>query len=275
MKQKWMRICALLLAAVVLCCGLWGSRVSVAWAQEAMVQEGDFKTLKVGTGGQAVRQMQVVLQNLGFYEGSINGNFSRSFEGAVKDFQADFGIEETGEIDWELYALLYEEFSSFPAETEKPKATGKPNPTQKPKATKAPQATKKPGLFDFLFGDDEEEEILVEEDGQYTDKEHVAAYLREYEKLPSNYITKQEARKLGWNGSRSGLWDVAYGMSIGGDKFGNYEEILPTKRGRQYYECDIDFDGWKANAKRIVYSNDGLIFYTEDHYETFEEITEP
>ncbi|MBR2053346.1 MAG: hypothetical protein IJ968_00460, partial [Clostridia bacterium] len=63
-----------------------------------------------------------------------------------------------------------------------------------------------------------------------------------------------------------------YGMSIGGDKFGNYEELLPVKKGRQYYECDIDFDGWEANAKRIVYSNDGLIFYTEDHYETFEEI---
>lgn len=265
MNNKWLRsLMLLLVAAVVLCGSLLGpAALKGACAQETMIEESAFKTLKVGMGGQAVRQMQAVLQDLGYYEGSINGNFSRSFEGAVKDFQADFGIEETGEIDWELYALLYGEFSSFPAETEKPRATEKP------------QATKKPGFFDFLFGSEEEEEILVEEDGHYTDKEHVAAYLREYEELPDNYITKNEARKLGWNGSRSGLWDVAYGMSIGGDKFGNYEELLPTKRGRQYYECDIDFDGRKANAKRIVYSNDGLIFYTEDHYETFEEITEP
>lgn len=269
MKNKLLRILTLLMTAVVLCTGLFTAFLpEVALGETALIQESEFKTLKVGTGGQAVRQMQTVLKDLGFYDDAINGNFSRVFEQAVKDFQADFGIEETGQIDYELYTLLYEEFSSFPAEEEKPKAT------QKPKATEKPKATQKPGLLDWLFGSGEEEEdaIQVERNGTYTDKEHVAAYLKEYGELPSNYITKNEARKLGWNGSRSGLWDVAWGMSIGGDKFGNYEEILPVKRGRQYYECDIDFDGRKANAKRIVYSNDGLIFYTEDHYETFEEI---
>jgi len=67
---------------------------------------------------------------------------------------------------------------------------------------------------------------------------------------------------------------VAPGRSIGGDKFGNYEGLLPRKGGRQYYECDIDFEGRYRNGKRIVFSNDGLVFYTEDHYETFEEIKE-
>lgn len=59
-------------------------------------------------------------------------------------------------------------------------------------------------------------------------------------------------------------------MSIGGDRFGNREGLLPTAKGRKYYECDIDFDGTYRGAKRIVYSNDGLIYYTEDHYESFE-----
>ena len=253
MKNKKMRLISLLAVLALMVAGwLIFDRSETVHADTAIVSQNEFKTLKVGMGGQQVRQMQTVLKDLGFYNGAINGNFSREFETAVKDFQADFGIEVNGQIDYELYTLLMEEFSDFP--TEAPAKT-----TKAPqKGNNAPQATEEP--------------ILVEEDGWYTDKEHVAAYLKKYGKLPGNYITKNDARKLGWNGSRSGLWDVAYGKSIGGDRFGNYEELLPVKKGRQYYECDIDFDGWEANAKRIVYSNDGLIFYTEDHYETFEEI---
>ena len=111
-------------------------------------------------------------------------------------------------------------------------------------------------------------EIEVEESGEYTSKEEVALYLHLYGHLPSNYITKKEANELGWSGGP--LWDYAPGKSIGGSRFGNYEELLPVKKGRTYYECDIDYDGGKRNAKRIVWSDDGLIFYTEDHYNTFE-----
>lgn len=110
----------------------------------------------------------------------------------------------------------------------------------------------------------------ISEDGTYTTKEDVAAYLHEYGHLPSNFITKKEAKKLGWVSSEGNLDEVAPGMSIGGDYFGNYEGNLPKAKGRDYYECDIDFDGTYRNAKRIVYSDDGLIYYTEDHYETFE-----
>ena len=119
-----------------------------------------------------------------------------------------------------------------------------------------------------------EEEAVVEdkltEDGTYTSKEEVAAYLHEYGHLPSNFITKKEAKKLGWISSEGNLDKVAPGMSIGGDYFGNYEGNLPEAKDRDYYECDIDFDGSYRGAKRIVFSNDGLIYYTEDHYETFE-----
>lgn len=113
-------------------------------------------------------------------------------------------------------------------------------------------------------------EEVIDEDGSYTSKDEVAAYLNEYGHLPSNFITKKEARSLGWVSSEGNLWEVAPGMSIGGDYFGNYEGNLPEAKGRDYYECDIDTDGSYRGAKRIVFSNDGLIYYTEDHYETFE-----
>lgn len=108
------------------------------------------------------------------------------------------------------------------------------------------------------------------ENGEYTSKEEVGLYLHLYGHLPSNYITKKEARELGWVSSEGNLWEVAPGKSIGGDKFGNYEKLLPADTERQYYECDIDYEGGYRNEKRILYSNDGLIFYTEDHYTTVE-----
>ncbi|MBR6920869.1 MAG: ribonuclease [Clostridia bacterium] len=99
-------------------------------------------------------------------------------------------------------------------------------------------------------------------------KDDVALYIHTYGKLPKNFITKTEAQKLGWSGG--GLDGYADGKCIGGDYFGNYEGKLPKKNGRKYTECDIDTLHAKSRgAKRIIFSNDGLIFYTEDHYETF------
>lgn len=115
-----------------------------------------------------------------------------------------------------------------------------------------------------------EVETTIDENGTYTCKEDVALYIHTYNHLPSNFITKNKAKELGWDSSKGNLGKVAPGMSIGGDKFGNREGLLPKKDGRQYYECDIDSDGSFRNAKRIIFSNDGLIYYTEDHYESFE-----
>ena len=112
-----------------------------------------------------------------------------------------------------------------------------------------------------------ETQILIDADGSFTTKEDVALYIHIYGCLPDNFITKNEARKLGWEGG--GLDPYAPGMCIGGDRFGNYEGLLPEDR--DYTECDIDTLGAKSRgAKRIVFSNDGLIYYTEDHYESFE-----
>ena len=115
-------------------------------------------------------------------------------------------------------------------------------------------------------------EFAVEEDGWYDSMEFVAVYLDTYDKLPDNYLTKKEAQSLGWVSNKGNLWEVAYGCSIGGDRFGNYEGLLPDKKGRKWTECDIDFEGEYRNGKRIVFSSDGLIYYTDDHYESFDEI---
>ena len=112
------------------------------------------------------------------------------------------------------------------------------------------------------------EEPAIAEDGTYTTAEDVALYLYTYGHLPENFMTKKEARNLGWEGG--GLEPFAPGMCIGGDRFGNYEGILPDAEGRSWTECDIDTLGASSRgAKRIVFSNDGLIYYTDDHYETF------
>lgn len=106
----------------------------------------------------------------------------------------------------------------------------------------------------------------IQENGQYDQKADVAAYIEKYNKLPSNYITKSEARSLGWHGGY--LEPYAPGKSIGGDVFTNRERVVP--QGKSYIECDIDTNGSKTRgAKRIIYSNDGDIYYTSDHYKTF------
>lgn len=111
-------------------------------------------------------------------------------------------------------------------------------------------------------------EATLDENGEYTSKDDVALYIHLYGHLPSNFVTKKEAQKKGWEGgSLEGFFP---GCSIGGDVFGNREGLLPKKDGRKYYECDIDTKGAKSRgAKRIVFSNDGLVYYTEDHYESF------
>ena len=254
------RLIALLVALIVIGGSLFlvfqpgrSADVSFLPTAYASATEKPWKDLKKGASGEAVRKAQSALNALGFYDGRQDGNFSKAFEEAVLAFQQDWGLEANGVIDQETYALLT---ADLPAVSPVPAASHAPTaPPTAPPAT--PAATEAP---------------FVIQGESYTDKEHVAAYLKAFRQLPPNYITKREAQSLGWVASWGNLWRVAPGKSIGGDSFGNYEGQLPRKSGRRYYECDIDFSGGTRNAKRIIYSNDGLIFYTEDHYNTFEEI---
>lgn len=112
----------------------------------------------------------------------------------------------------------------------------------------------------------------IDEDGWYTTKEEVALYIHTYGRLPGNFISKTKARDRGWVASEGNLNEVCPGMSIGGSRFYNDDGQLPDKKGRQWTECDINYHGGHRGAERIVFSNDGLIFYTADHYETFEQL---
>ena len=106
----------------------------------------------------------------------------------------------------------------------------------------------------------------------YYDVVNVVLYLEAYGELPPNYITKNEAQALGWEGGS--VEKYKEGAAIGGDTFGNREGLLPAAGGRKYTECDIDTHGYSSRgSRRLVFSNDGLYFYTSNHYESFSEVT--
>lgn len=132
----------------------------------------------------------------------------------------------------------------------------------------------------FIIAEDpaaEEPEITqtadtVDEHGYYYDAEHVVLYLDVYGHLPENYITKSDARALGWEGGSVEAYQE--GAAIGGDRFGNREGLLPEEPGRTYTECDINTLGADSRgAERLIFSNDRLYFYTSDHYASFTELT--
>ena len=105
----------------------------------------------------------------------------------------------------------------------------------------------------------------------YYDLTNVVLYLDLYGELPPNFITKAKARELGWSGGN--VEKYMEGGAIGGDFFGNYEGLLPKADGRIYHECDIDTESPNGRgSKRLVFSSDGLYFYTSDHYESFSQV---
>ena len=112
----------------------------------------------------------------------------------------------------------------------------------------------------------------MEKTGPIIEPQAIADYIFVHGTLPDNFITKKEAQALGWDSSRNDVSDVAPGKSIGGDYFGNYDKKLPQVRGRKYFEADCRYTGGNRGPERIVYSSDGHVWYTGDHYETFTEL---
>ena len=161
--------------------------------------------------------------------------------GLVEDIQPSSNVPET--------------VSQFPASeepAEEPEILPSAAPTED-----MPQETEPPGPS-------------IAEDGWYSSKDEVALYIHLYGHLPENYVTKREAQDMGWTGGSVERY-AGEGTAIGGSRFGNYEGLLPEAEGRTFTECDIDTVGASSRgAKRIIFSNDGLIYYTEDHYESFE-----
>ncbi|MBR3135976.1 MAG: hypothetical protein IKG32_03065 [Clostridia bacterium] len=149
-------------------------------------------------------------------------------------------------VDESLILLTEAPGQETPAPVESPVPTDAPTPSPAPKGTESP----------VQYGED------------YDDKDRVALYLHLFGELPPHFITKKQAQDLGWSGGE--VEEFLPGAAIGGDRFGNYEGLLPKKKGRTYYECDIGTVGKRSRgAKRIIFSNDGLVYYTDDHYESF------
>lgn len=211
--------------------------------------------------GQPPEKIQAESQELEQAEASaVEAEFSEAGEEGAEALETPEAIED-------------EEASETPEATEAPEVSEIPEAIETLEASEAIEASKASETPEAIAAS-EAPEVIAEtellEDGTYTSKEEVAEYIFIYGHLPDNFITKKEAKALGWVSSKGNLGEVAPGKSIGGDYFGNFEGNLPEKKGREYHECDIDSSGGYRGAKRIVYSNDGLIYYTEDHYNTFE-----
>ena len=166
-------------------------------------------------------------------------------------------LGRAGQAAEEIVGLL-EEISE-----ETPSPVRVEGPEMKPTEAPAPAEEAAPA--------DEAAPAAISEDGVYTTKEDLALYIHTYGHLPPNFITKSEAQEAGWSGGS--LEPYCPGMCIGGDRFGNREGLLPSAKGRTWTECDVNTLGARSRgAERIVFSNDGLIYYTGDHYESFQQL---
>lgn len=185
------------------------------------------------------------------------------------------GMTSTNDIDANLVIAeaeatsegLIEQTTEAPTEAPTEALTQVPTkaPTEAPTQAPTQALTQAPTQAQTLVVDASN----IDESSYYYETNDVALYLHTFGHLPPNYITKNQAKEKGWVADKGNLWDVAEGMVIGGDYYGNYEDKLADASGRKYYECDVNYEGGYRNAYRIVFSNDGLIYYTKDHYETF------
>lgn len=189
--------------------------------------------------------------------GSSETSVAQSIEQTVPYSSADHEVTEitsqdSAEITSEVSSEPTREVTSAPQEE-----TSQPEPAASIAENEETTTSEKP-----------DETSAISEDGSYSSRDDVALYIHTYGRLPDNFITKKQARELGWDGGSVEVY--APGKCIGGDRFGNYEGLLPEKDGRSYTECDIDTLGKSSRgAKRIIFSNDGLIYYTDDHYASF------
>lgn len=103
---------------------------------------------------------------------------------------------------------------------------------------------------------------------ELTNEDTVINYVKKNHKLPDYYITKNEAKKLGWNPSQGNLCDILPGRAIGGDYFGNREGKLP--KDEKYFEADVNYNCGNRNSDRIIFTKKGDVYLTKDHYKSFE-----
>ena len=168
------------------------------------------------------------------------------------------------------------ESPKVPQASESPESPTSPQSPASPTSPRSPASPRAPADPDVEPGSVAEAaraaEETVSEGKSYTSPEEVAAYLHLFGRLPPNFISKTKARKKGWDSQKGNLQKVCPGMSIGGSTFYNDDGQLPDASGRTWQECDVNYEGGYRGSERLVFSNDGLVFYTADHYETFERV---
>ena len=213
-------------------------------------------------------EIQEILEDDQYLE--VTQEYAESYEEALEEAN-ESSVEESTELVEEAAELIEESAESLEESSnealEESTETIEETKEKEDSKSKKDSKNKKDSKSKKDTKVQEESKIKVTEDGTYDSKDEVALYLHTYHHLPSNYVTKTKAKKAGWNGGS--LEDYFPGGCIGGGGFGNNEGILPDDK--DYRECDIDTMGKKSRgAKRIVYSDDGYIYYTDDHYESFE-----
>lgn len=204
-----------------------------------------------------MKRISVLLLILALMFSCVSCGLGKKINEAVSTIDDIVSIIE----DFSLQILSAEEESSAPAAVSEEPEPSAEEISEEPSAAEESEPAE----------ESKAEGIKVTEDGSYYDLEHVVAYLSIYKKLPSNYITKTEAGKLGWSGGT--VEKYKKGAAIGGDYYGNYEKLLPTTKGVKYTECDLETNGGKPRgAIRLIFSSDWHFYYTDDHYESFTEV---
>lgn len=204
-----------------------------------------------------MKRISVLLLILALMFSCVSCGLGKKINEAVSTIDDIVSIIE----DFSLQILSAEEESSAPAAVSEEPEPSAEEISEEPSAAEESEPAE----------ESKAEGIKVTEDGSYYDLEHVVAYLSIYKKLPSNYINKTEAGKLGWSGGT--VEKYKKGAAIGGDYYGNYEKLLPTTKGVKYTECDLETNGGKPRgAIRLIFSSDWHFYYTDDHYESFTEV---
>nr|WP_024968099.1 ribonuclease domain-containing protein [Pantoea sp. IMH] len=107
---------------------------------------------------------------------------------------------------------------------------------------------------------------------ELTRQDGVIRYLQQQQRLPPYYIKKTAARQRGWQPEKGNLCDVLPGRAIGGDRFYNRENQLPNSQGRKWFEADVNYRCGRRGSERLLYSSDGLIYLSRDHYRHLERV---
>ena len=208
----------------------------------------------------------------GNYEGQLPDAKNRKWTECDIDYDPAYGYRGAKRIVFSNDGLIY--YTDDHYETFSLVEVIMEDKADKKEDKKDSKKENKPEDEEIIQGVREDYQLVEELDeyGEYTTVEEVAYYLFIMEQLPLNYLTLEEAQELGFSNEKDNLEEIMPGCAIGGDVFENREELLPDEEGREWFQCDVNIDEGKRGSERLVYSNDGLIYYTPDKFETFIEL---